>query len=273
MKRTLIIASLTLASLLLANCASSANMQASGDNKAASADQASAPRQRYSLIETQAKPGMASAFIEFAKKETIPALQKAGIKQLGYYTTAVFGEGGGFVSVRPIENLAEFDEPNLIVKALGEAGAKAWEAKRAQLIAGTHTYLIESRPELGIQMKENEAQKLAFVLRSSVAPGRTADYENFIKNDGLPIIKKANPKGNSVFRVVLGGDTNEYHSVLFADSFADYEKFRTALRKEGYDNVAPKIAGIVMHRLSGVYRFLPELSLPQPAMAMKPGAK
>src|SRR5262245_45683732 len=92
MKHTFMIAALSLASLLSGSCASSTNTQASGDPKPAATDQASTPRQRYSLIETQAKPGMSSAFIEFTKKETIPALQKAGIKQLGFYTTAVFGE-------------------------------------------------------------------------------------------------------------------------------------------------------------------------------------
>jgi hypothetical protein len=41
------------------------------------------------------------------------------------------------------------------------------------------------------------------------------------------------------------------------------------LLKEGFGQVSAKRAGIVMRRESAVYRYIPELSLPQPA---PPGA-
>lgn len=270
MRRTFTIAALAIATLLSASCASTTSTQASSENKATpAADQSAAPRQRYRVAETQVKPGLGPAYQEFIKKETLPALQKAGVKTVGYYTSAGLGGAGWFVSIRPVESLAEFDEPNPIVKALGEAGAKAWETKRTQMIAGGRAYIMEARPELSIEMKPNEVAKLVFVTRSSVAPGRATDFENWIKNDTLPIIKKTNPKGYFVSKVGLGGDNNEYHTVIFADTFADYEKWGAELRKEGYNNVAPKLAGVVLHRESAAYRFLPELSLPQPAIAQK----
>ena len=81
----------------------------------------------------------------------------------------------------------------------------------------------------------------------------------------LPILKKGNAKGYLTNRVGTGGDGNEYLSAALVDSFADYEKWTATLLKEGYDKLASKRAGIIMHQESAVYRYVPELSLPQPA--------
>ncbi len=262
------------AALLFGACGSTPGNEASGEKKdavaaAAAPDQAAAPRQRYHVVETQIKPGMMDAYQDFTRKETVAAYQKAGVKEFSYYTRANLGEGGWVVSLRPIEDLKHFDEPSLLVKALGEAGAKAFGAKRAQFVVNSRSYIMQSRPELSHLPNPNVPDKLAFVARNSIAPGRTADFENWIKNDTLPIIKKANPKGSFVGRVGLGGDSNEYHTVVLVDSFADYQRYSEALQKEGFDKVAPKAAGIVAHRESAVYRFVPELSIPQPVVAQK----
>ena len=272
MKRTLIIAVLAIAALPFASCATADNTTAEKKSAQATAvmtptDQVAATRQRFLVTETRVKPGMGAVYQEFTKNETLPVWQKAGVKQISYYTTATLGEGGAFVSLRPIESLKEFDGPSLFVKALGEAGAKAWAAKRAQMIVSSRTYVMQARPELGFDPKPNEPNKLAFVTRQSIAPGHSADFENLIKNDILPLIKKANPKAYFVGKVGTGGDVEEYQTVVLVDSFADYEKWTEALVKEGIDKVTPKRAGIVMHRETAVYRFIPELSLPQPMMA------
>ncbi len=272
MKHRIIIAVLAIAAWSFASCATADNTTT--EKKAAQAiaiatptDQAPAARQRYQVTETRVKPGMGATYQEFTKNETLPAYQKAGVKQISYYTTAGFGEGGEFVVLRPIESLKEFDEPGIFVKALGEAGAKAWAAKRAQMIVSSRSYILQTRPELSIAPNPNEPNKLAFVTRQSIAPGRSADFESLLKNDMLPLIKKANPKGYFVAKVGIGGDAEEYHTVVLVNSFADYEKWGEALLKEGYDKVTPKRAGIVMHREQAAYRFIPELSLPQPMMA------
>lgn len=217
------------------------------------------------VTEDNLKPGMSDAFQEFYRKETRPAYEKAGYKQVSVYTTATFGELGEFVTIRPIGSEKHFDQPNFLVKALGEAGAKTWIARRAQLVASTRSFLMQSRPELSLPAPPNQTAKLAFVFRQSVAPGRAADFESFIRNDALPIIKKAAPKGYFVAKVGIGGDTDEYHTVVLPDSFAEHEKWEQALVKEGYVQMAAKRAGIVMRRESAVYRYIPELSLPQPA--------
>ena len=262
MKRLFSLVTIAIAMLLSAAC-STPNATASNSNQATPAvatDQA--PRQRYWVSVVQVKPGQGDAWQEFYKKETLPAYEKAGYKQVSVFTTATFGEAGEYVTIRPMESLKQFDEPNFVIKALGESGAKAFFAKRAQLMTSNHIFMMESRPDLSIPLPQNQTPKLAFVFRQRIAPGRSADFESYVKNDALPLIKKAAPKAYLVTKVGAGGDPEEYHTVTLADSFADYERWTDALQKEGYANkVATKRAGIVLHRELAVYRYLPELSI------------
>ena len=267
MKRLFSIVTLAIAVLLVTSCASPPDTTASSAAQAtpsAAADQA--PRQRYWVTATRVKPEMMAQFREFYLKETLPAIQKAGTKQQSVWTTASLGEGFEYITIRPLESLQQFDEPSAVAKGLGEEGFRKWNAKRGTLIVSSRSYITQERPELGIAPNADYVPKLAFVTRNSVAPGHAADYENFVKNDVLPILKKANPKGFSIRKVGLGGDSDGYISAALLDSFADYEKWTAALTKEGYGNVAAKRAGIIMHREITVYRYVPELSL-------RPGAQ
>ena len=87
------------------------------------------------------------------------------------------------------------------------------------------------------------------------------EFENYVKNDVLPIVKKTNPTGHLVHKITLGGDTEEYLSATLLDSFADFEKWGAALAKEGYGNIVAKRVGIVLRREMAVYRYVPELSI------------
>lgn len=227
-------------------------------------DQAAAPRQRYWVTETHVKPEMMTPFREFYLNETLPAAQKGGIKQQSVWITAAFGEAFEYVTIRPIEGLQQFDEASPMLKALGEEGVRQWAAKRATMIVRSRSYIMQARPEISLAPDQAYIPKLAFVTRASIAPGRSLEHENYIKTDVLPILKKANPKGQLVNKVAQGGDTELYITATLLDSFADYDKWAAALQKEGYGNVVAKRAGIMSHRESAVYRFVPELSLPQP---------
>lgn len=239
-------------------------------SSSATTEQASAPRQRYWVTEVHVKPEMMTQYREFALKETLSAYQKAGYKQQSVWMTATLGEAFEYIYFRPIESLQQFDEPNFITKALGEEGARKWFAKRGAMIVSSHSYIMQAHPEMSLVPNPNETPKLAFVVRQSIAPGRSTEYENYIKNDVLPIVKKANPKGFLFNKVTNGGDTEMYVSATLQDSFADQEKWTAALLKEGYGNVVAKRAGLVMHRESAVYRYVPELSLrPQTVVEKK----
>jgi hypothetical protein len=208
------------------------------------------------------KPEMALEWEEFQKKETIPTLQKAGIEQRDAWRTAI-GEAYEVAFVTPIANLAVRDEPNPMVKALGEEGARAYAAKNRRLIAGSRSFVIRTRPDLSYAPTSNDSPKLAVLSSLSIAPGRITDYENYIKTDVLPIQKKAQSLGYLVSQTMFGGDGNEFVTLAMVNSFADLDKGPAALRvlgPEGAAKLSAKTAGIISRTERIVIRYDPELS-------------
>lgn len=215
-------------------------------------------------------PEMAAEFREYLKNDSLPAYLKAGVKERSVWVRATFGEGFEYGIGMPIENLAQYDNPNPLVKALGQAGYDTLSAKRNRMIAGTHTFVVQPRPELSDVSRMTAPPKLAFMSTITVAPGRSADFEKYFKNDLMPILKKVSNvgiKGNLVSRAGLGGNTNQYVTLNFFDSFADFEKWAQALGKvEGYSALSAKTVGIITQRETAVWRYVPELSIaPTPA--------
>jgi tetratricopeptide (TPR) repeat protein len=201
---------------------------------------------------------MMAQFHDFYLKETLPAMQKGGVKQQSVWTSARLGESFEYITIRPIEGIQYFDEPGEIAKALGEEGTRKWAAKRGTMIVRSQSYTTQDRPEMSIAPNANEVPKLIFVSRRTVAPGRATEYENHFKTDILPIFKKANPKGFVVRKVGTGGDQDEYIAATMMDSFADYGKWVEAVMKEGYTAANDKRAGLVTHQETAVYRYVPD---------------
>lgn len=256
---------LMLIALLSASCGSSPN--ATANQAPPAADQSSAPRQLYWVTATRVKPDMMAQFREFYQKESLPAMQKGGVTQQSVWTSSL-GDSFECVTIRPIDALKQLDEPWGLPKALGEEGYRKWNAKRGQMIISSRTFVMQSRPELSIAPNSSYTPKLAIVVRQSMMPGHRLDYENYVKNDILPIVKKTNPRGFLVNKVTVGGDTEEYIGVTLVDSFADSERWVAALQKEGYLNVLLKQAGFMAHREQVMYRYVPELSIrPEPPKA------
>ncbi len=225
-----------------------------------------APKPQLSRVSvTQVKPEMWTQFLEFYKNETLPALKKAGVKSsLVMQSSGPVGNSYELRVVQPIDNLAQFDEGSAISKALGPEKFKAYQAKRRTMITGGQAYVIRAIPEAMIA--QNGTSKLMLRREVSIAPGRRADYESYLK-DVLAVLKKTNLKGHRVSRVVLGGDINMYFQVDSYDSWAEYEKFMAELPKvEGYSQLASRTAGVVIHQTVSMYSPIPELSItPAPA--------
>ena len=207
------------------------------------------------------KPDMALEWEEFQKKETIPTLQKAGIRQRDAWRT-VFGENYEVAFVTQMANLAVRDAPNPMVKALGEEGARAYAAKNRRFIASSRSFVIRTRPDLSYATS-SEPPRLAVLSSLSIAPGRITDYENHVKTDVLPIQKKAQSLGYLVSQTIFGGDGNEFVTLTLVNSFADLDKGPAAVRvlgAEGAAKLSAKTSGIVTRSERIVIRYDPELS-------------
>ena len=228
-------------------------------------NQVAAPASRtYRVTVTQVKTGMMEQYQQFLKTQTLAAYKKAGGKEWQTWVVESFGTLGEIWTFRPVEDLQQFDEPNFLTKALGEAGARAWNAKRAQMVVSTRSFLISTAPALSLPPKSEP--KICIGVRVSVTPGRIAEYAKWLKENGLLASSKTNAKGVFVNAVGLGGDPNEVMVAVLFDNFADLAKFPDAYGKAMTDlklQINPPV-GVVTHTEFAVYRYLPELSLTPP---------
>jgi hypothetical protein len=269
MKQTAKILSTLSLIVLLMLVTASLNQVSLGQQKPAAKPQPMAqtapPSQMLSINVVRIKPEMLTEYQEFVKNEAIPTMQKGGVKVREAWTTANFGEGYEYTFVSPIENWASYDSPGPIVKALGQDGARAYGMKARKFIASTHTSAVLTRTDLSYIGKLTWPPKMAVVNSIHVAPGRGQDFENILKNDILPALKKADVIAYLVNQTVHGGNSNEYITLTIVDSFAEIGKGSPVVRgmggQEAYNKFASRTAGIVVHQERSIMRYVPDLSI------------
>ncbi len=264
MKRTLVRLGITAA--LLLTMAAFTNF---GFAQAKKAPSAAPPQvQPYRILAMKVKPGVGIAWESFLKTDLVPALKKAGVRQFSVWKTAQFGEFGDYFLMSTMESLAALDGPNPLVKALGQEGATALMAKLQTFVSSGRSYVIEPQANLTIEPKSGYDLKMGVLVTNSVAPGRTEEFEKGFKGM-MAVIKKTNAKGFLTARVGLGGNPNEYTTLVPFDSFADLEKFIPAFIKAAAEvKLAPEASGVVMHRKYEVISQVPELEIePSPKAA------
>ena len=233
------------------------------------------PRERLAVMVVNVKPEMVAEFEAMMKNETNPALAKAGVKWRDVWQTAAFGDRFNYYIVRPVEKFADFDGLDPVEKGLGSREAyAAWLAKAGRMVNSVRTSIMEGYPEMSHVTDMKEAPKMAVVSFVSVTPGRATDYENHLKNEVLPVVKKSDVKGYWVHRTMLGGDANEYVIVTLHDNFAELEKGppqRRVLGPEGAMKLAQKLpAGTIAHIERVVLRLNMELTYrPNPPVSSR----
>jgi hypothetical protein len=250
MKRRSVCISITLALLLLTHFVFPQNKPA-----------APQPQQLYVVTNVRVQSGMVDEWMNIMKKELLPIWQKAGT-EIGVWKTATFGESNNdFMISRTIQDLGELDGQNLVLKELGQEGARALMARVNRVSTGMGTFMIVSRPELSIAPASLGGSQLVVLTTMNVAPGRAEEFEKGYKEVLLPILKKTNVKGVLTYKRVMGGDPNEYGSLSFFDSFADLGQFGPARAKAFAEaKPGPMTPGAVLHIEQHTVRLVPELS-------------
>jgi len=87
---------------------------------------ASQTPQSYAITVVHVQPSMSTEFQDLMKNEVIPANRKAGVDRLYIFRTAIFGEAGIVLIIRPIKDLAEFDSPSPTSKRLANKRQQNW---------------------------------------------------------------------------------------------------------------------------------------------------
>jgi hypothetical protein len=222
----------------------------------------------YSVNIVSVKREMIDEWIEFQKTQTMPMQQKGGVKsRIVWQSGAPFGEGLTYAIITPIQKFADYDLDPLATRVLGADAARAYGEKARRLVASNHTYAIQTRPELSVPPAAGFKPKAGILTSVTVVSGHADQYEAYIKNDLLPVLKRGNVSGYFVTRQVFGGDANEYVTMQVFESFAEIDKGPIAVRVLGEAaaqqltaKAAPHVASIRRELL----RFVPDLSF-QPA--------
>lgn len=268
MKRRLLIVTMTL-SLLAATAFAQSN-----DAKPAEA----APKRSLGVVnEFTIRPGMMTAYLQWAEKEAKPLYVKAGI-QKGYFFTNLYDTAS-----RNVVTLIEVHDSFAAIRARNEAFTKnnsqeardAWNAKAREFIEDTHTYMVEMLPELSWTNPKLKSLPLYYmVTERHIAPFRGRDYEAYLKNDWLPLVKKADSNGTMVSRIRPGGETGHYFVFGSVKDLTELDQpSKITQAAGGADAVAKmqqKLVGIVQRSETRILRLRPEISiLPAPITAAK----
>lgn len=227
--------------------------------------QVAPPPEFLSITVVSVKPDMMIEFQNFMKNTTNPALKKGGIKSREVWqNTAAAGDAFEYVLVTPLAKLADFDGLSALERGLGAQGLPAWQTKAGSLVNSVRRFIIRTRPDLSFAAQRTAAPKLAVVHFVQVAPNRNDEYENFLKNDYLPVMKQAGVT-YLVSQTIFGGNANEYITLTMRDSFADLDKgpihIQTLGQEAGQKLMQKLPAGAVVHLERSITRFVPELSI------------
>jgi len=210
----------------------------------------------------QIKPDLVNEWLEFQKTETIPALQKAGVRERTGVAT-VIGPSFEYVLLTPTTGFAARDQGNPIVKALGEDGARAYAQKNRRFIASQRTYVVRARTDLSLPPAQGSQLPVGVVSEYTVTPGHAPDFENYIKTDVMPANKQMKTGGSMVYQGLFGGEPNTFVVANLVRDFAELDKGPAITRAYGPAKAAAiqqKLAGFVTHVERTVSREVPELT-------------
>ena len=198
-------------------------------------------------------------------------MRQGGIKSRDTWQSgAPFGEGNMFGIVTPIDKFATDDMPPLALRVLGDGPGRAYGDKLAAMTVARRTFAVQDRGELSMPPAPNAKFVAAILADVTIVSGHAAQYEAYLKDDLLPLLKKDNTVGFVVSRTVFGGNANEYHEVTYLASFADIDKGPAQVRLLNAAErtaMAAKITPHVAHVERTILRHMPDLSY-----APKPGS-
>lgn len=255
----------TLSILLLLGAASmrGSSVRAQNTQKTQPAKQASEQPSWIHIVVVRVKPEMVPEFLKLAK-ETMPAHRKAGVEWRDFWVTETFGNFSEFTIVTPFEKFAQFDSGSMLEQGMGKAAFEEWQAKIRKVVEGVTSYAVYTRPDLGFHGDMTEAPKFGVTFTVRVAPGREQEYENHLKNDYLPVFKRAGMKALFVGQTVFGGNVDEYMGLTLIDNLADIDKgppIRRVLNEAEAEKLMKKLPpGVVVSQTRSLVRYLPELS-------------
>jgi hypothetical protein len=255
-------AALVLGVLSVADVATQTTSAKPAQAPAASATPPAAPVfVRLTIVEV--RPDMVNDYVALQKSETIPALQKAGVAWRNAWRTGNFGSTFTVAYIAPQKSFASLDEPNPMLKALGEEAYRAYLAKASKLIVSQRVYALRDRPDLGLKTDGTPMAKLGVLASVEVVPGRNTEFETILKNEWTPALKKAGVANYAVSQVVFGGSAGAYYTFTPIENYAQLDKghpITQSIGEAGMNKIVAKMANSTRSVERFIIRYDEELS-------------
>jgi hypothetical protein len=213
------------------------------------------------------RPEMRSEF-EAAQKEVTEAYRRAGAPSRVVSST-LLGNLLEYVATYPIGKIADLDDPDPMVRALGQVGAEKLVRRYEACITDARRFLTVGRPDIGYGAEGATPGAILMWSLLHAAPGRRADLESALANDVAPAYKKIGVKHFWVSDVLFGGDWVDLLVVVPVESMASPDAgppLTRALGPAGAQRVVARLSSMVASDEFRVLKVRPELSLlPTPA--------
>ena len=208
----------------------------------------------------QVLPRELDDFIELQLEEVNPALQRAGVPWRSAWRTAEFGNTYERLFVTPVESLADLDYGGPLARVLDPDRLERMRDRVRRTLSSRQSYAVRYRPELSVESDDVSGLSLAWTTTIQVAPGRIADWETFLR-ENLPQFRGADVVFG-VYERVFGPGPAVWQIVENHASFSELDR-PTILQRtfgERADEVASRLAGVLLSVERSVLRYDPELS-------------
>ncbi|HUE86176.1 MAG TPA: hypothetical protein VMO26_08865 [Vicinamibacterales bacterium] len=207
------------------------------------------------------KPDLTSEFGAL-QADAMAAQRAGGQAWRETWHTATFGYPYRVVVMSPVAKLDQFDSQSYTAKGVGAAAAASINERARRMIAHQQIYLLQRRPDLGMGARPAKST-LGVASYISVVPGREAEIEQLLQTEVNAALRKVGVGYYSVSRVVYGGDTSQYVTLLTFENFGDLGRghpLERALGADGLSKLYGKLTGVVTNLERHVLRLNEALS-------------
>lgn len=208
----------------------------------------------------QVQPRELDDFIEMQLEEVNPALQRAGVPWRSAWRTAEFGNTYERLFVTPVESLAELDFGGPLARVLEPDRLARIRDRVRRTLSSRQSYAVRYRSDLSVESDDVSGLSLAWITTLQVAPGRLADWEAFLR-ENLTQFRGADVVFG-VYERVFGPGPAVWQIVENHSSFSELDR-PTILQRtfgERADEIAARLAGVLLSIERSVLRYDPELS-------------
>src|ERR1700682_4893445 len=187
------------------------------------------------------------ADFEATQKEISAAYKQAGVPFRVVWQT-MFGDISEYVPLPPRANFAAMDAPSPVVKALGADKAADLLRRSSATVNGVTRVATINRADLSTGAGPSGPPAYAVIILTHVAPGRSQEYEAWLKSDYVPAFKKGGGEYYVEQAIFGGGGPDLYVAAAPVPNMAAIDAGPPTWKSVGVAGAAKlqaKMAGII----------------------------